>query len=76
MAQLDACQTGNQEVAGSTQARSAPFFSGDLVMKYFCGHSLPFTDSRRVVFSFWRKNLHNTGYSLRGLSLPSKSVVR
>ena len=25
---------------------------------------------------FWRKNVHNTGKPLRGLSLPSKRVVR
>ena len=25
---------------------------------------------------FWRKNVHNTGEPLRGLSLPSKFVVR
>ena len=35
--------------------------------------NLPFADSRRAVVSFWQKNLHST---LRGLSLPSKSVVR
>ena len=33
-------------------------------------------DSRRAVVSFWRKNVHNTGQQLRGLSLPSKRVVR
>ena len=27
-------------------------------------------------FIFWRKNVHNTGKPLRGLSLPSKRVVR
>ena len=37
---------------------------------------LPSADSRRTVVSFWQKNVHNTGYPLRGLSLPSKSVVR
>ena len=29
VAQLDACQTGAQEVEGSTPARSAIFFRGD-----------------------------------------------
>ena len=33
-------------------------------------------DSRRAVVSFWRKNVHNTGLPLRGLSLPSKRVVK
>ena len=33
-------------------------------------------DSRRAVVSFWRKNVHNTGQPLRGLSLSSKRVVR
>ena len=32
----------------------------------------PSADSRRAVVSFWRKNLHDTGQPLRGLSLPSK----
>ena len=35
VAQLDAGPTGGQEVAGSTTARSATFFHGDLIMKYF-----------------------------------------
>ena len=37
---------------------------------------LPSADLRRAVVSFWQKNVHNTGYPVRGLSLPSKSVVR
>ena len=37
--------------------------------------SLPLIQQLAVV-SFWRKNVHNTGYPLRGLSLPSKRVVR
>ena len=32
---LDARPTGDQEVAGLTPARSATFFQGDLIMKYF-----------------------------------------
>ena len=35
MAQLDACPTGDQEVAGSTPTGLATFFHGDLIMKYF-----------------------------------------
>ena len=42
----------------------------------FYGHSLPSADSRRAVVSFWRKNVHNTGKPLTGLSLPCTSVVR
>ena len=35
VAQLDACPTGDQEVADSTPTVSATFFRGDLIMKYF-----------------------------------------
>ena len=45
VAQLDACPTGDREVAGLTLAGSATFFCGDLIMKYFL-------DSRRAVVSF------------------------
>ena len=41
--------------------RSATFFHGDWSWNIFYGHSLPSADSRRAVFSFWRKNVHNTG---------------
>ena len=40
---------------------SATFFHGDWSWNIFYGHSLPSTDSRRAVVSFWRKNVHNTG---------------
>ena len=40
----------------------------------FYGHSLPSADSRRAVFSFWRKNLHNTGEPLRRLKSAQKKV--
>ena len=56
--------------------RSATFCRGDWSWNIFYGHSLPSADSRRAVVSFWRKNVHNTGEPLRGLSLPSKRVVR
>ena len=52
---------------------SATFFRGDWSWNIFYGHSLPSADSRRAVVSFWRKNVHNTGEPLRGLS---KRVVR
>ena len=35
VAQLDACPTGDQEIAGSTPAGSVTFFRGHLIMKYF-----------------------------------------
>ena len=35
MAQLDAHPTWDQDFAGLTPARSAAFFHGDSVMKYF-----------------------------------------
>ena len=54
----------------------ATFFHGYWSWNTLCGHSLPSADSRRVFVSFWQKNVHNSGQPLRGLSLPSKSVVR
>ena len=48
VAQLNACLTGGQEVAGSTPARLATFFHGDLIMKYFLRSFSPFRYSRRV----------------------------
>ena len=42
VAQLDAHQTDDQGVAGSTPAGSATFFRGDLMMKYFLRSSSPF----------------------------------
>ena len=61
VAQLDARLTGDQEVAGWTPTRLAAFFRGDWSWNIFYGHSLPSTDSRRAVVSFWQKNAHNTG---------------
>ena len=75
VAQLDAHPSGDQEVAGSTPAWSATFFSVGWSQNISYGHSLPSADSRRTVVSFWQKNVHNTGQLLRGLSLPSKNVV-
>ena len=60
VAQLDARPTGGQEVAGSSPAGSATFFRGDLIMKFFYGHSLPSADSSRAVVSFWRKTVLST----------------
>ena len=53
VAELDALQTGDQEVAGSTPAGSAIFFFGDRSQNIFCSHSLSSTDSGRAVVSFW-----------------------
>ena len=61
VAQLDARPTGDQEVAGSTPLRLATFFLEIDHEIFFYGYSLPSSDSRRAVVSFWRKNVHNTG---------------
>ena len=61
VAQSDARPTWDQEVTGSTPAESATFFCGDWSWNIFYGHSLPSTDSRRAVVSFWQKNVHITG---------------
>ena len=61
VAQLDVRPTGDQEVAGSTPARSATSFLEIWSWNIFYGHSLLSADSRRAVASFWRKNVHNTG---------------
>ena len=74
--QLDARLTGDQEVAGSCPVGSTMFFLWRLIMKYFLRHSLPSANSRRAVVRFWRKNTHNTGLPLGGLSQPSKIMVR
>ena len=50
------CQTGDQEVAGSILAKS-DIFSLRLIVKVFIQSFSP-TDSRRVVVSFWQKNVH------------------
>ena len=77
MALLDARPTGDQEIAGSTPAGVGNILSWMLIMKYFLwSFSVPTADSRRAVVSFWQKNVHNTGQPLRGVSLPSKSVVK
>ena len=42
VAQLDARPAGDQKVAGWTPTRSATFFCGDLIMKYFLWSFSPF----------------------------------
>ena len=68
-AQLDERPTGNLRVAGSTPAGSAIFFREVWSWNIFYGNFLPSADSRMAVVSFWRNNVHNTGYPLRVLSL-------
>ena len=40
---------------------STTFFRGDRSWNIFYDHSLPSTDSRGAVISFWQKNVRNTG---------------
>ena len=54
VAQLDARQTGDQEVAGSTRAGSATFFHGDLITKYFLLSFSPFHWFKKGTFSVER----------------------
>ena len=58
LAQLDACPTGDQEIADSTPVGLGNILSCRLITQYFL-RFLP--DSRRVIVSFCRKNVHNTG---------------
>ena len=60
-AQLDTHLTSVQEVGGSIPARSATFFRGDLIMKYFLRSFSLSADSRRAFVSIWQKNVHTTG---------------
>ena len=57
VARSEACLLGMQ-AAPSSIPTSGTFFRGDLVMKQFYGHSSSSADSRRVVVSYWRKNVH------------------
>ena len=59
VAQLDACPTGDQEIAGLNLAESATFFRGDFIMKYFLRSFSLSADSRKAVVSFRQKNVHN-----------------
>ena len=69
VAQLDARQTGDQEVAGLTPSRLTTFFHGDLL-----SFSLPLIQEEQ--FSFSGGRMCTILVSRRVLSLPSKSVVR
>ena len=52
--------TGDQEVADYPN-RVGNILLWRLNMNIFYDYSLPSTDSRRAVVSFWQKNAHNTG---------------
>ena len=58
MTQSDVHLTDDQEVLGSNPLESGNILSLRLIMKNFHDHSLPFAESRRVVVSFWWKNIH------------------
>ena len=53
--------TEDQEVAGSTPAEVGNILSWKLIMKYFLRSFSPFRWFKKGSFSFWRKNVHNTG---------------
>ena len=55
MAQLDARLTVDQEVAGSTPAKSATFSRGDLIMKYFLRSFFPFPWFKKGSLQFLAK---------------------
>ena len=77
MAQLDAPSDWRPGGRGFNPRRGRQHSFVEIDHEIFLyGHSLPSADSRRAVVSFWQKNVHNTGEPLRGLSLPSKRVVR
>ena len=51
----DARPTGDQEVSGLTPARSATFFRGDLIMKYFLRSFSPFHWFKKGSYQFLAK---------------------
>ena len=59
VAQLDACQTGDQEVAGSTPSGSATFFRGDEIFSAAILF-LPLIQVGQLLVS-GEKKVHNTG---------------
>ena len=73
VAQLDACPTGDQEVAGSTPAEVGNILLWRLIMKYFQRSFSPFCRFKKGSCQFLAKEC---AQSLRGLSPPSKRVVR
>ena len=59
VAQSNAHPTGDQEVPGLAPHRVRQHFIVEIDHEIFIyGHSLPSTDSRRAVVSFWGKNVH------------------
>ena len=72
MAQLDARPTGDQEVAGST-----PRWVGNILLWRFDHEIFSMViPSLLLVQEGQLSVVQITGYPLRGLSLPSKSVIR
>ena len=62
VAQLDACLTGDQKGAGLTLPLWQHSFMEIWSWNIFYSYSLPYTESKRAVVSFWQqKNVHNTG---------------
>ena len=61
VAQLDAPSDWRPRGHRFNPAEVGNILSWRLIMKYFYGYSLPSTNSRRAIVSFWRKNVHNTG---------------
>ena len=61
VAQLDACLTGDQEVAGSNTPQVGNILSWRFDHEIFSTVILSLLLIKRAVVSFWRKNVHNTG---------------
>ena len=61
VAQLDACPTGDQEVAGSNPAEVGSILSWRLIMKYLLRSFSPFRWFKKGNCQFLRKNVPNTG---------------
>ena len=61
VAQLNASLTGDQEVVGSSPLGWQHSFVEIEHEIFSMINSLTSADSRRIVVSFWQKNVHNTG---------------
>ena len=75
LAILSGCRMHGRLVIRRLRVRFSPglaALSWRLMMKYFYGHSLLSTDSRRAVVSFLQKMSTTRDEQLRGVSLPRK----